>query len=734
MPNGTLRLAVSGVLAFATGVAGAQSARPATETLSAGSRQLEEIIVTARKYEENLQETPVSVTAFSSATIDKLGMTGMADIALRTPGLAYGNFGDTKLSPTSLRGVVAGASSAGQDPAVGVYVDEVFIGQGADAPLDLYDIERVEVLRGPQGTLYGRNTIGGVVSLTTKRPTDEFEASTELTYGNFDYVRVGGSLSGPLVPDVLKGKIAAVYNDRDGTSDNVWLDIPVNDQHHWTTRGQLLFTPSDTTELLVTADYFDIDQHPLVFETLRYNDAMLLPQLLDAFELPRNADPFDRKVYASDESEETLEAWSASAALKMRFGNVDFTSITAYRSHEYFSRTDTDRSPVDMAYDGDPEDVDTLSEEVRFAWSTGSFDWLVGAYYFDRNSSNFSFIELGPDLADLFGAPEIAGLRVGSDAEIGTTSLSGFASATWRASDQLDFTLGGRYTHEKKDIDYVQTDPLGLLGGSFSVKADDTWSQFTPNASARYRFSPDLMGYATISQGFKSGGFNDGLGDANGIGYDPETVWNYEIGFKSEFMDRRVLTNVALYYMDWSDIQLTNDNPATPIYDPIILNAGKAHSAGIEAEIQAAATERLMLGATLSIQEAEYDEGTLPTGEPLKRIPFAPKYTGNLNAEYRIPIGSGELSLLGEVILRGDSYLTQDNQADGFVDDYALYNARLNYASASGTWNITLWGKNLSDEDVKQRLFDLLDQDLIGQNFIVLADPRTYGVTLRMDF
>jgi iron complex outermembrane receptor protein len=124
----------------------------------------------------------------------------------------------------------------------------------------------------------------------------------------------------------------------------------------------------------------------------------------------------------------------------MRFGNVDFTSITAYRSHEYFSRTDTDRSPVDMAYDGDPEDVDTLSEEVRFAWSTGSFDWLVGAYYFDRNSSNFSFIELGPDLADLFGAPEIAGLRVGSDAEIGTTSLSGFASATWRASDQLDFT------------------------------------------------------------------------------------------------------------------------------------------------------------------------------------------------------------------------------------------------------------------------------------------------------
>lgn len=174
MRNGTLRFAVSGVLAIAAGSAWAQSTPTAD-----GSPQLEEVIVTARKYQENIQETPVSVTAFNSATLERLGMTSMTDIALRTPGLAYGNFGDSKLSPTSLRGVVSSAGSAGQDPAVGVYVDEVFIGQGADAPLDLYDIDRVEVLRGPQGTLYGRNTIGGVISLTTKRPTDEFEASTE---------------------------------------------------------------------------------------------------------------------------------------------------------------------------------------------------------------------------------------------------------------------------------------------------------------------------------------------------------------------------------------------------------------------------------------------------------------------------------------------------------------------------------------------------------------------------
>lgn len=729
MRNGILRFPVAGVLAMAAASTWAQSSPPAD-----GSRQLEEVIVTARKYQENIQETPVSVSAFNAATLERLGMTSMTDIALRTPGLAYGNFGDSKLSPTSLRGVVSSAGSAGQDPAVGVYVDEVFIGQGADAPLDLYDIDRVEVLRGPQGTLYGRNTIGGVISLTTKRPTDELEASTELTYGNYDHVRVGGSLSGPLVAGLLKGKISAVYDDRDGTDTNVWLHIPVNDKHHWTTRGQLLFTPSDSTELLVTGDYFKIDQHPLVFETLRYNDAMLLPQLLDALGLPRNTDPYDRNVYSNQETTETEEAWSASAALRTKFGGADFTSITAYRTHEYASRDDTERSPIDFAYDGDPEDVHTFSEEARITWTTGSFDWLLGAYYFDRTSTNFSFIEIGADLADLFAAPEITGLQTGSDAAMGTESLSGFASATWRASAQLDFTLGGRYTHEKKDIDYVQTDPLELLGGSFSVKADDTWSQFTPNASARYRFTPDVMGYATIGEGFKSGGFNDGLGDANGIGYDPETVWNYELGLKNELLDRRLVANVALYYMQWEDIQLTNDNPATPIFDPTILNAGKAHSTGIEAEIQALATEHLTLGASLSVQEAEYDEGTLPSGDELKRIPLAPKYTSDLNAEYRVTVGNGELSLLGEAILRGDSYLTQDNQSDGHVNDYALYNMRIAYTSDAGHWSVTLWGKNLGDKDVKNRLFDLSNQDLVGQKFIALGDPRTYGLTLRMDF
>lgn len=730
MPGSALRWAVALVLATAGGtLAYAQS----TDSMGT-SLQLEEIVVTARKVEENILETPVSITAFNAAAIDKLGMITITDIALRTPGLNYGNFGDAKLSPTSLRGVVSSAGSAGQDPAVGVYVDDVFIGQGAGAPLDLYDIERVEVLRGPQGTLYGRSTIGGVISLTTRRPSETFEGSAEVTYGNYDQVRAAGLLSGPLVEGAVFGKISAVYDDRDGTTDNLWLDRPINDQHHWTTRGQLLFTPSADTELLFTAEYFRIDQHPLGFETLRYDDDRLLPQLLDAFGLPRNERPYDRRIYANQQSTETLEAWSASAVLGTKFGAADFTSITAYRTHDYFSRTDTDRSPVDFIYDGDPEDVQTFSEEARLSWTSGNIDWLVGLYFYDRSAGNNSFIEVGADLASVFGAPEIAGLRVGSDANTDIRSTAGFASATWRVDDRLDFSLGGRYTHERRSIDYVQTDPLDILGGSFSLKAKESWSQFTPSASARYRFTPAVIGYATISEGFKSGGYNDALGDANGIAYGPEGVWNYELGLKSELLDRRVVTSVAFYYMDWTDIQITADNPATPIYDPSILNAGRAHSAGMEFELNVAATERLTLGFTASLQDAKYDEGNMPDGEPLDRIPFAPRYTGSVNAAYVIPLASGELTLVGEALLRGESWLTPDSQPDGRVGDYQLYNARLSWKASSKRWGVTLWGKNLTDETVKQRLFDLSFQDLVGQKLIVLNDPRTYGLTVRFDF
>ncbi len=714
--------------------AGAAGAQAAVDGQAATGSGIEVVVVTAEKRAENIQDTPISLTAFTADTMARLGIVDFADIARQTPGLQYGDFGDIKLSPTSLRGIVASSGSAGADPAVGFYVDEVYEGQGAGANLDLFDIERVEILRGPQGTLFGRNTIGGVVSLTTEKPSDTFKAAGMASFGNYGATRFGATVSGPIVDGVVDGKISAVYDKRSGFEYNVLLDHNVNDHFSWSTRGQLLFKFDTDTELLLTVAYHRVDQHPLVFETLRYNNAALLPNLLDLYGLPRNTSPYDRRVYSDTVTEERLNAYDYAARFTTRFGEVGITNIAAYHNHDYYSRDDTDRSPLRIAYDGDPEKVWHFSEEFRADFSTGPVNWLAGIYYFRQNTNNQSFIEIGSDLASLLGAPGIAGLITGSNGILDTTSIAGFASATWNVNDRFDVTAGARYTRDEKKIRYTQSDPVGLLGGNANINAQGAWTRLTPDFNARYHVTPDIMGYVTVSNGFKSGGFNDALGDANGIGFGPELLWNYEGGLKTEFLDRRLVINISGYYMKWNKIQITIDNPVTPIYDPIILNAGAAHSTGVELEVQAQPMESLLLGANLSVQDVKYDEGTLPNGTPLNHIPYAPSYTGSLNGQYMIPIeGIGALSLIGQYDFRGVTYLTADNQADGRQGAYGLVNARVSLEAEDGRWSVALWGKNLTNEIYKERLFDLSTQDLVGQKFIVLGDPRTVGVELKVN-
>jgi len=699
---------------------------------TAGENQVEEIIVTARKRSESLQDAPVSVTAFSAEALERTGSTDINDIAKRTPGFQYGNFGDQKLSPLSLRGILGSSGSAGADPAVGIYIDEVFVGQGAGSSLDLFDIERVEVLRGPQGTLYGRNTIGGLVNVITRRPSRTTEVEAEAGYGSYDRFRAGALVTGPVIPDKLFFKVSGIVDVRDGYFKNLQLNRRINDEDSWTIRGQVLLTPTPDVELTITGEKRKVDQEQLAFETLNYDETKLLPQLLDAFGLPRNSNPFDRKVYSDIIPEEKLDLWGVSANLKAQIGTVELTNIASYRAHDYFSRSDTDRSPLRLVYDGDPERVWRFSEELRLGFRTGPVQWLIGGYYFRQRTNNLSFVEVGADLAEqIFGDASLTGLRLGSKAILDTDSYAAFGNLDWQAAPKLTFSLGGRFTHEKKAIDYTQTDPLDFLGGDFAIQAHDSWSQFTPSGNVRYFFSDDVTGYATVSKGFKSGGFNDALGNADGISFDPEALWNYEAGLKTRLFDRRVTANFAAYYMSWDDIQITLDNPSTPTYDPIILNAGKAHSLGFEAEIDARVTKRWRAGGNLSVQKARFDEGTLPTGEPLHRLPLAPTYSAALSSEYRLPVGFADLSFFGEALFRGNSYLGYTNSKAGQTGSYILLNGRIALAGHDDRWELSVYGDNLTNKIVKTRLFDLTNSDLIGQTFIALSEPRTVGVRLR---
>jgi iron complex outermembrane receptor protein len=739
--HGTLAMLMAGISlpagaqAQATAQGGVEAdANPAGDTARPGSAEPEssgDVIVTARRRAERLQDAPLSVTALTAEDMAARGINSLSEVARRVPSLNYGDFGDVKLSPTSLRGVVSGAGSAGADPAIGYYVDDVYVGQGAGASIDLYDIERVEVLRGPQGTLFGRNSIGGVISLTTRRPSDAFEASGQALFGNYDRQRLAGSISGPLVPGILSARVTAVRDRRDGYEENIFLDRDVNNARSWSVRGQLLFTIDADTSLLLTASRRELDQETLVFDTLRYNPASLVPPLLAGAGFPLNADPYDREVIANDVSEERLRATQASARFETSFGGIHVTNITAWQRHNYYSRTDTCRCQLSVSYDGDPERVERFSNEFRLDGQVGRLTWLAGIYYFHQTSDNTSFIELGSAVADLFGDPSINGLMIGSDARLTTGSTAAFGSLGYAITDRVDVTIGARYTTESKAINYVQTDPLNFLGGAVALRADDDWGRFTPSVNIRYRPSEDLMVYATVSNGFKSGGFNDALGDADGISFGPETLWNYEAGLRASLFGRRLQLSASAFYMDWKDIQITVQNPNTNFFDPIILNAGGAYSRGIEFELNARPTRRLRLGLNGSIQRVRYSDGALPNGTPLRYVPFAPNHTGAVTADYRIPIAGLEIGLSGEYLLRGRTYLTTNNDPDGRVGGYSLLNLRLTLFGEGERWRIALYGDNITNATYRTRLFDLFDNPLNGQKFITLGPPRTYGIEFR---
>jgi len=714
-------------------------------SLPAWSAEVETIVVTAQKREEALQSVPTAVTAFSSETLSKMGAVGIEDIARHTPSLQFGNYSDLKLSPTSIRGIIAGTGSAGQDPSVGYYLDEVFLGPGVSAIIDLYDIQRVEILRGPQGTLFGRNTIGGVISIVSQSPDPDFGGYIEAEYGNYEHMRLKGRVSGPIVEGKVNASLSVMFHEREGFTENAFLGTDGDDTMRKGARLAFDIFPSENLSLQFGFDYLDIRQHSKHFETLRYNPVAGVGPLAGIFGFPLNTDPFDHKVYSDVNSRETLETWGGSLRATLSLEGFDVVSVTGYRSHEYFNVGDTDVTPLDWGLDGDPEEVSRFSQEIRLVSDDSwNWDWLVGGYYFHQETDNLSFIELGSDLSlALTGDPAaIAGLQAGSSAQMEVDSYAAFASVTLPLDERLDLTLGGRYTYEEKTIAYTQDDPLGLLGGTIPLlQSANDWSAFTPAATLSYHWTDDVMAFATYSQGFKSGGYNDALGDVTGISFDPEFLTNYELGLKSDWLERRLRVNVSLFYMEWEDIQIAGDDPSTPaVFDPITTNAGKAHSQGVELEFQAVPTDALELGGYVALMEAEFDEGAVPAappavGTPLTKIPRAPDYKWSLWAEYGVPVNAWMLSLRGEVIETGTSYLSINaTDPDVRVDPYTLVNGRIALSMPDDGWQIALWGKNLTDEVYLERLFDLFANPFIGEKLIVLGQPRTYGVELRKKF
>lgn len=718
-------------------------AAQAADTERADGLVLEEIVVTARKRTESLQEVPISITAFTDETLERIAATELIDILHRTPNFYQPYLGEAKGTPPSIRGVL-GTSTAGADPAVGFYLDEVYLGNTVASSFDLFDLASLEVLRGPQGTLFGRNTIAGVINVRTKQPTEEFEGSIAATVGNYDDVRLRGYVSGPIAGDNLFGKVSVMYHDRDGFIDNENTDHgDLRELHNWFIRSQLRYVVSDATEFTFSFDYRDVNQRGGGYKADGQNlfFSGVVPGTEHLFYDP--GDPLEYSVNWDCCGEEDLEAWGVSLDVSHELPGMEFRSITAYREHDYFSIFDTDLSPNRWLSDGSPEEQSQFSQEFRLTSTTDNrLSWIAGLYYFQQDTLDLNFGRLESDLLTILGFPPgFPDQLAQANGDQTADSYAAYVHLGYDLTERLELAVGGRVTHDEKDIDYFQSDPTGLLGGGFAYTDSDSWTEFTGDLTLSYQWTPDHMTYASIARGYKAGGFNDGIGQADNPPFDPEYVLSYEVGLKSSFLDDRMLFNVAAYYLDWKDIQVAGfrrgeDNS----FRRVTGNFGEAESYGLEAETVLRPVEGLEFTATLGLMEGETetvsDNGLVSTSNLV-----GPDYTGSASALYEHDVGNhGSLAWYADVLVQGPNDLVPPTAvAPGAVegahqDSYALLNARVTFTTVDGRWSFSLWGKNLTDEVYKTQYFSFDGNTLLTPGALVLGEPRMYGADIRLNF
>lgn len=747
----------------------------------AHSQAIEEIIVTAQKREESMQDIGVSVTAFSGDTVRDLGLTRSTDIALQTPSLNIGTpVGEGNNPSITLRGVGLNDFNDNNEGPVAVYKDDVYLGTMAGQTFQLFDVERIEVLRGPQGTLYGRNATGGLVHFISRMPTEELDAAFSLTGASNSQVKFEGAISGPL-SDRVQARLAVATNDHDGYVENR-LGPDTNEARSRAVRGLLNIDLSDQASLLLNAHWGKSDPRAPA-----YQHQVTDPGGVDVWGY---RDPDDDN-FAGDYNRTgalDVETSGASATLTWNLGAVELVSITAFEEMDKVHEEDTDVGPVQGIWPDFRADYQQFSQEFRLSGENEALRWVAGLYYYDADIEGDyalrvdyfgGFINFLNDLPEadggfggglaLVGAPyDDAALLPFVDYDVDfdqkTESTAVFGQLDYALTDALNLTLGLRYTTEKRD--YVYTNRVGprtgILNDFFmTVGVIDPAAQFVydyrdggadviagnrndidnDNVSGKlgveWAFADSAMAFANYSRGFKSGGFNAGFMDIDmqtardvfGVNtqYDEETLDSLEVGIKTELAGGLVRLNATAFSYDYKDFQ------ALTLFglSQFIVNTD-AEVRGGELELVAAPIEGLFVSLGLSALDTEIDAvRNLNTGELLTgtEMVLAPEFSANGLIRYTWDLAASQVSLQADFSHQDDHFFDVVNQSIAREDAYTVWNARASYRFGSAlNWEVSAWVQNLTDEEYRLYTFDFSGPGAFNQQFF--APPRWYGVTL----
>ncbi|MGA0543810.1 TonB-dependent receptor [Brevundimonas sp. VNH65] len=758
--------------------AGVLGATPAlAQQADPGATQVEDIIVTATKREERLIDVPVAVTAVGGEQLENSGVTDIRELTGLAPSVQFQTPGGGSDSSVRIRGVGTTSTNPGLESSVGVVIDGVARARTGVALSELGDLERIEVLRGPQGTLFGRNTSSGLINVVTRAPDPSAAAGRiEATYGAFNNVRFGGYYNLPLSDDAAL-RIEASRETRDGFYSDANSDETLDNIDRSFIRGKLLYAPSENVRWLFSADYTKREENCCVALLAIAGPTFNLVNSLAAARgggigYP-STDPFDRQASKNNNrrNQEDVTDYGVSAQGDFNLGWAQLTSITAFRSWEAWRSQDFDHSGVDLGFfapNGLHQGFDVFTQEFRLAGTAGSLDWLVGAYYSDEKVLNDSAYRIGADLPLMYGAASfkpatLAAFTPGDGARgIGNqdgTDLSIFTHNIWRVTDKLSLTAGLRYTNNEKSITYrgenfnpacgvavAGADALGTAifcaafwDTRFNVAGDSdsrSESAVTGTFNAGYKFNETLNSYFSYSRGYKSGGYNfDRAGfttpatpNARDLAFVEETVDAYELGLKGEFFDRSLRANFAVFHQTFEGFQLIEYTGVSFV----VRSLSEVISKGAELELTWRPVEGLTLTNGTTYTDAYYPNVTGNRTYAGKEMEQSPDWVNVSSATWEFPIGA---SLTGVAYI--DARYSSEFFTGGFDPNriqkaFTTANARFSLRSVDGGWQVDVWGRNITDEGYYRRVIPATFQ--AGSYSAFLGDPRTYGVTLRKNF
>jgi iron complex outermembrane receptor protein len=745
-------LAGAGSIAVALGSpAHAQSEQGAT-----GAETGADIIVTANKREQSIIDVDSSITALSGDDLAAGGIQDTQQLVNQTPNLIVQR---SVIGKIHIRGIGNENYTIGGDPSVAVHSDGVYVARAAAGLFDLFDIARVEVLRGPQGTLYGRNATGGVINVIPKTPTKDFEGYLTGEYGNFNHTRLEGALSGP-IGGGFSARVSGLGFWRDGFIRNLNAGARargfgrLDDKDLWAVRGQLAYDNDGPFTARLAVEYIHDNSNLPAYVYLR-QPAPFLPQI------PSGRRTVDQGIESElpilggtarsfGSPENIFKSYQAGVSLHLDYdlGGVTISSITGYRNTKFNYLDDGDGTAAFYINYGQQDDSDQYSQELRLASDNkGMFNWLVGGFYFRETGDTFIAL---PIRLSIFGLPDDS---ITIDGTAKTSAYALFGEAYFQLSDRFKVTLGGRYSHEKREANYLYkalfATPVQapLPVGNDSTPGERTFNNFSPKVVLTYEPNANTNIYASVTRGFKSGGFNL---LAVQPGFNPETIWNYEAGFKSRMADGKVRVGASVFYSDFKDLQVGQ----IVNLQSVLTNAAKAEIYGLEADIAVQPSKEFEFGGAVSYLHAEFTRfctadptrpaaavqpGCTDAANPINlegfRLPRAPRFTGSAYAGYSFDLGgAGLLRARADMRYQSKTFFTQFNRPTVSQDGYTVVNARLTWSDAQERYSVGVWANNLFNKFYYTEVLEsgAFNPTLIEQGYP--APPRTYGVTASVKF